>query len=34
MKYYYQMKIGDMDGAFLAYHNTKNIFGYEYIKLD
>lgn len=21
-----------MDGAFIAYHNTKNIFGFEYIK--
>jgi len=22
MKYFYQMKMGDMDGAFVAYHNT------------
>jgi hypothetical protein len=21
-----------MDGAFIAYHNTKNIFGFEYVK--
>jgi len=22
-----------MDGAFIAYHNTQEIFGFEYIKL-
>lgn len=22
-----------MDGAFIAYHNTKNIYGYEYVKM-
>lgn len=22
-----------MDGAFVAYHNTKEIFGFQYIKL-
>lgn len=32
LKYAFQLKIGRMDGAFLAYHNTKEIFGYEYIK--
>ena len=21
-----------MDGAFIAYHNTKEIFGFEYVK--
>lgn len=33
LKYYYQMKIGDMDGAFIGYHNTKKMFGFEYVKL-
>ena len=23
---------GRMDGAFIAYHNTKEIFGFEYVK--
>lgn len=33
LRYIMQCKIGDMDGAFVAYHNTQKIFGFEYIKL-
>lgn len=29
-----QMKIGQMQGAAVAYHNTQKIFGFEYIKLE
>eukprot|EP00359_Climacostomum_virens_P004745 CAMPEP_0204908364 /NCGR_PEP_ID=MMETSP1397-20131031/7317_1 /ASSEMBLY_ACC=CAM_ASM_000891 /TAXON_ID=49980 /ORGANISM="Climacostomum Climacostomum virens, Strain Stock W-24" /LENGTH=535 /DNA_ID=CAMNT_0052077849 /DNA_START=513 /DNA_END=2120 /DNA_ORIENTATION=+ len=32
-KYFFQIKLGNMDGAFVAYHNTKKMFGFEYIKL-
>ncbi|KAL4427251.1 hypothetical protein ABPG74_011487 [Tetrahymena malaccensis] len=32
LKYAFQLKIGRMDGAFIAYHNTKEIFGFEYVK--
>ncbi len=32
-KYLFQLKIGGMDGAFIAYHNTQKIYGFEYIKL-
>jgi hypothetical protein len=32
LKYCFQLKIGRMDGAFIAYHNTNEIFGFEYIK--
>lgn len=32
LKYAFQLKIGRMDGAFMAYHNTQEIFGFEYIK--
>lgn len=28
-----QMKIGRMQGAAIAYHNTQRVFGFEYIKL-
>ena len=31
MKYAFQLKIGRMDGAFVAYHNTEHIYGYEYV---
>ena len=34
IKYFFQLKIGRMDGAFIAYHNTREIFGYEYLKVD
>ena len=33
LKYLLQCKIGRMDGAFIAYHNTQRIFGFEYVKL-
>lgn len=29
-----QCKIGEMEGAFVAYHNTQRIFGFEYITLE
>lgn len=32
LKYMFQLKIGNMDGAFIAYHNTREIFGFEYVK--
>jgi hypothetical protein len=32
LKYYFQLKIGRMDGAFIGYHNTKENFGFEYVK--
>ncbi len=28
IKYAFQLKIGNMDGAFISYHNTKNIYGF------
>lgn len=31
LKYYYQVCIGEMDGLFFAYHNTNEIFGFEYM---
>ncbi|OMJ95936.1 hypothetical protein SteCoe_488 [Stentor coeruleus] len=34
LKYFFQIKIGKMDGAFIAYHNTVEIFAYEYIKIE
>ena len=38
LKYYFQTKIGRMvkcikDGTFITYHNTEEIFGFEYIKI-
>lgn len=32
MKYFFQLKIGDMDGALIGYHNTVENFGFEYVK--
>ncbi|EGR34709.1 mitochondrial mRNA processing protein, putative [Ichthyophthirius multifiliis] len=32
LKYCFQLKIGRMDGAFIAYHNTLEMFGFEYVK--
>eukprot|EP01017_Pseudomicrothorax_dubius_P050461 TRINITY_DN9566_c0_g1_i2.p1 TRINITY_DN9566_c0_g1~~TRINITY_DN9566_c0_g1_i2.p1 ORF type:complete len:630 (-),score=137.85 TRINITY_DN9566_c0_g1_i2:37-1926(-) len=32
LKWAFQIRIGRMDGAFVAFHNTKEIFGFEYIK--
>eukprot|EP01132_Coremiostelium_polycephalum_P006172 gene6172-7686_t len=33
IKYAFQAKIGDMAGIFICYHNTKRIFGSEFIEL-
>jgi hypothetical protein len=33
LKYLFQLKIGGMDGAFISYHNTRKIYGVEYITL-
>ena len=33
LKYFFQLKIGRMDGALVGYHNTKTHFGFEYISL-
>lgn len=33
LKYLFQLKIGGMDGAFISYHNTSKIFGFEYVTL-
>ncbi|KAF3925927.1 hypothetical protein ABW20_dc0105790 [Dactylellina cionopaga] len=34
MKYSLQVRMGRMDGCFVAYHNTKQIFGFQYISID
>ncbi|PKI84600.1 Pet127p [Malassezia vespertilionis] len=34
LKYNFQARIGHMDGIFVAYHNTAQIFGFQYISLD
>lgn len=33
LKYSYQCRIGKMDGIFVAYHNTDEIFGFQYIPI-
>lgn len=33
LKYSMQVRIGGMDGIFVAYHNTARIFGFQYIPL-
>lgn len=33
LKYSFQVRIGGMDGIFLAYHNTSRIFGFQYVPL-
>ena len=33
LKYSMQVRIGNMDGIFVAYHNTARIFGFQYISL-
>ena len=33
LKYNFQVRIGNMAGIFLAYHNTAKIFGFEYVPL-
>ncbi|KAL6902480.1 PET127-like protein [Trichoderma evansii] len=34
LKYSLQVRMGRMDGIFVAYHNTQRIFGFQYISLD
>jgi hypothetical protein len=34
LKYSLQVRMGRMDGIFVAYHNTKRIFGFQYISLE
>lgn len=34
LKYNFQARIGNMDGIFVAYHNTAQIFGFQYISLE
>jgi len=31
LKYYFQVRIGDMDGIMIAYHNTAELFGFQYV---
>lgn len=33
LKYTFQVRIGQMDGVFITYHNTKDVFGFEYVPL-
>jgi len=33
IKYAGQCRIGRMDGAFVTYHNTQEIFGFQYVPL-
>lgn len=33
LKFSLQVRIGAMDGIFLAYHNTQRIFGFQYLPL-
>jgi hypothetical protein len=30
----FQVRIGNMDGVIVAYHNTARLFGFQYISLD
>ena len=34
LKYNFQVRIGHMDGIFVAYHNTDKIFGFQYVSLE
>lgn len=34
LKYSFQARIGNMDGVFVAYHNTARIFGFQYVSLE
>jgi len=34
LKYSLQVRMGRMDGVFVAFHNTEKIFGFQYISLD
>lgn len=31
LRYNFQVRIGDMDGIFVTYHNTQEIFGFQYM---
>jgi len=33
LKYSLQARMGHMDGIFVAYHNVKRIFGFQYISM-
>ncbi|KAF3483732.1 mitochondrial membrane protein [Arthroderma uncinatum] len=33
LKYHLQVRVGRMDGIFVAFHNIKRIFGFQYISL-
>lgn len=33
LKYFFQLKIGRMDGALIGYHNTQTHFGFEYVPM-
>ncbi|KAH9443502.1 hypothetical protein Pst134EA_032855 [Puccinia striiformis f. sp. tritici] len=33
LKYQFQARIGQMDGIFVAYHNTQRVFGFEYLPM-
>lgn len=30
----FQVRIGNMDGVIVAYHNTKQMFGFQYVPLE
>ena len=34
LKYSLQVRIGDMDGIFVCFHNTERIFGFHYISIE
>ncbi|KAJ7780564.1 mitochondrial protein Pet127-domain-containing protein [Mycena maculata] len=34
LKYGFQVRIGNMDGVIVAYHNTARIFGFQYVSLE
>ncbi|TFK73566.1 Pet127-domain-containing protein [Pluteus cervinus] len=34
LKYNFQVRIGNMDGVFVAYHNTARLFGFQYVPLE
>jgi hypothetical protein len=34
LKYSLQVRMGRMDGIFVAYHNTQRVFGFQYIPLE
>lgn len=34
LKYYFQLRLGDMDGLFIVYHNIAKIFGFQYMASD